>query len=315
MTRSPRNDAHNEFIIAYHFREQIVANINPVRSMTGFARTQNKGDWGSIAIEIRTVNHRYLDTTLRMPEALRGFENEVRDMIRHTLSRGKVEVFVRFEPGESTTAIELNQAVAQQLIEACEALRDLTPGPTQINLSDLIQWPGLLQTNEPDEAILKPAFLKTIEEALASLESMRAREGAQLSELILSRLAGIKTQAEVLRPHLEHMLSAQRDKLRTRLEDAKIQVDPNRLEQELILWAQRADVAEELDRLGSHIVEVQRTLKQGGPVGRRLDFLMQELNREGNTLSSKSVSVVTTNAAVEIKVLIEQMREQVQNLE
>ncbi len=292
-----------------------MANNKSIRSMTGFARSQNKGDWGSLAIEIRTVNHRYLDTSIRMPEALRGFDGEVREMIREALSRGKVEVFVRFEPGESTTAIELNQAVAKQLVEACESLRDLTPGPTQINLSDLIQWPGLLQTHEPEESLLKPAFLQTLQAALDSLDAMRAREGAQLGDLILSRLEGIKHQADILRPHLDQMLEAQREKLRARLEDAKIQVDPHRLEQELVLWAQRSDVAEELDRLGAHGVEVQRTLKQGGPVGRRLDFLMQELNREANTLSSKSVSVVTTNAAVEIKVLIEQMREQVQNLE
>lgn len=287
----------------------------PIRSMTGFARAHQKGDWGSLAVEIRTVNHRYLDLSLRLPEALRALDSEVRELVRNALARGKVEVFVRFEPGDSTTAIELNTAVAKQLIKACEALRDMTPGPSQINLSELIHWPGMLQVDEPDEAILKPAFLSCMKAALESLDAMRAREGAQLSELIQARLDGIKHQSEVLHPHLEQMLAAQREKLRTRLEDAKIQLDPNRLEQELILWAQRADVAEELDRLGSHLVEVRHSLKQGGAVGRRLDFLMQELNREANTLGSKAVSLVTTNAAVEIKVLIEQMREQVQNLE
>jgi uncharacterized protein (TIGR00255 family) len=286
-----------------------------IRSMTGFARKQNKGDWGTIAVELRTVNHRYLDISLRLPEALRSLDNEVRELIRNALGRGKVEVFVRFEVGETTTAIELNQAVAKQLIQACETLRELTPGASQINVTDLMQWPGVLQCEEPDEALLKPAFLSTVDEALASLQAMRGREGAQLTELIGSRLTGIQQQIDILRPHQDSMMGAQREKLRIRLEEAKINVDPNRLEQELILWAQRADVAEELDRLGAHIVEVQRTLKQGGAVGRRLDFLMQELNREANTLSSKSVSVITTNAAVEIKVLIEQMREQVQNLE
>lgn len=288
---------------------------HPVRSMTGFARAQNKGAWGAITVEIRTVNHRYLDITLRMPETLRGFDGDVREILRTALGRGKVEVYVRFEAGASTSGIELNHAVAKQLIDACEAMRALAPGETQINLSDLIQWPGVLQGNEPDEDVIKPAFLEAIQTALESLQSMRAREGAQLAELILTRLDGITGQMEVLRPHLETMMQAQRDKLKIRLEDANVQADPNRLEQELVIWAQRTDVAEELDRLAAHVIEVQRALKQGGQVGRRLDFLMQELNREGNTLSSKSISPVTTNAAVEIKVLIEQMREQVQNLE
>jgi uncharacterized protein (TIGR00255 family) len=283
--------------------------------MTGFARKQNKGHWGSITVEIRTVNHRYLDISMRMPEALRAFDNDVRDLIRNALGRGKVEVYVRYELGESTTAIELNQPLAKHLIQACEILRGLTSVDSQINLSDLIQWPGVLQSEEPDESILKPAFLQTVEEAIASLQSMRAREGAQLVDLIANRLDGIKVQVEVLRPHQEQMLIAQREKLRARLEEANIQTDPNRLEQELVFWAQRTDVAEELDRLGAHVIEVQRTVTQGGQVGRRLDFLMQELNREANTLSSKSISPVTTNAAVDIKVMIEQMREQVQNLE
>lgn len=292
-----------------------MAKDQPVRSMTGFARKQNKGDWGSIAVEIRTVNHRYLDISMRMPEALRGFDNDVRDLIRQALGRGKVEVYVRYELGESTTAIELNQPLAKQLLQACETLKNLTSAQTQINLSDIMQWPGVLQSDEPDESILKPAFLRTVEEALESLQSMRAREGAQLVDLIANRLDGIRAQVEVLRPHQEKMLAAYRDKLRARLEEAKVQADPTRLEQELVIWAQRTDVAEELDRLGAHVVEVQRTVTQGGQVGRRLDFLMQELNREANTLSSKSISPVTTNAAVDIKVMIEQMREQVQNLE
>lgn len=292
-----------------------MAKDNTVRSMTGFARKQNKGDWGSVTVEIRTVNHRYLDISLRMPEALRALDNDLRELLRNTLGRGKVEVYVRYEPGESTTAIELNLAVAKQLMNACEVLKDFTQDPTVINLSELIQWPGMLQSNEPNEDVLKPAFLQTVEEAIESLQSMRAREGAQLTDLILTRLNGISAQVEVLRPHQEHMLAVQRDKLRARLDDAKIQADPARLEQELVLWAHRTDVAEELDRLCSHVIEVQHTIDQGGQVGRRLDFLMQELNREANTLSSKSVSPVTTNAAVDIKVMIEQMREQIQNLE
>jgi len=292
-----------------------VTKNNSIRSMTGFARKQNKGDWGGITVEIRTVNHRYLDVSLRMPESLRAHENDVRELLRDTLGRGKVEVFVRFEPGEATTSIEVNTAVAKQLINACELLNDMTQDPSVITLSELLQWPGVLQNNEPDEALLKPAFLEIAQEAIVSLQAMRAREGVQLSDLILQRLENIKAQVDVLRPHQEQMIAAQREKIRARLDEFNVQADPNRIEQEIVMWAHKADVAEELDRLLAHINEVQRTLQQGGQVGRRLDFLMQELNREANTLSSKSVSPITTNAAVEIKVLIEQMREQVQNLE
>lgn len=288
---------------------------NVVRSMTSFARKQNKGEWGTITIEMRTVNHRFLDITLRMPEALRAMDTDVRELIRNTLTRGKVEVNVRFEPGEATTDIKVNKSVAEQLSRACEELGGLMPGESHISITEIMQMPGVLQTNEPDESILKPAFLSTVEETLTLLQETREREGSALSELIESRLAGIEAQVQVVRPHQEQVLAAQREKILTRIEDAKVNIDENRLEQEMVMWAQRADITEELDRLDTHVKEVRRTLQKGGAIGRRLDFLMQELNREANTLSSKSVSVVMTNAAVEMKVLIEQMREQVQNIE
>jgi len=286
-----------------------------VRSMTAFARKKHKGDWGILTVEMRTVNHRFLDITLRMPEALRAMDTDVRELIRATLSRGKVEVNVRFEPGASTTDIKVNKAVAAQLSQACETLGEIMPGQSSINITEIMQMPGVLQSTEPDESILKPAFLDTIHATLPLSQETREREGAAVGELIQARLSGIDAQVQAIRPHQAQALAAQREKILTRIEEAKVTIEDNRLEQELVMWAQRADITEELDRLEAHIKEVQRTLGKGGPIGRRLDFLMQELNREGNTLGSKSCSVIMTNAAVEIKVLIEQMREQIQNIE
>lgn len=286
----------------------------PVRSMTSFARVQNKGDFGAFSIEIRTVNQRFLDISLRLPEVVRSLEGDIREKLRDALARGKVELSVRFEPGLTTTDIQINTALTKQLIAASETIRDFATD-AQLSLTDIMQWPGVLQTPDVDMDIIKPAFFETLDQALDALNEARAREGEALANLIQARLTQIRDHVERIRPHVATLMDAQREKLCQRIQDAKIEVDNNRLEQELVMWAQKADVTEELDRLDTHVDEVARTLQKGGPMGRRLDFLMQELNREANTLSSKAVSLVTTHAAVETKVLIEQMREQVQNIE
>lgn len=286
-----------------------------VRSMTAFARQQFKGSWGMLTLETRTVNHRFLDATVRMPESIRVLESDVRETLRDKLNRGKVELNVRFEPGEQTTEITINPAIAKQLNVAGEEISKLIPNTQGMRLSEILQWPGVMQSTELDMEIIKPVFMDALDVLLNSLQENRATEGSALAKLITERLDKIETLVEKLRPMQEESIKVQREKILTRIEEAKVSADPNRVEQELVLWAQKADVAEELDRLATHLQAVRHALKKGGAIGRRLDFLMQELNREANTLGSKSVSVGTTNTSVEIKVLIEQMREQVQNIE
>ncbi len=286
-----------------------------VCSMTAFARKQYNGDWGALTLETRTVNHRFLDATVRMPESIRVLESSVRETLRDKLNRGKVELNVRFEPGEATTKITINSAIATQLNVAGDEITKLIPSAQGMRLSEILQWPGVVQSAELDMEVIKPIFTQALDSLLDSLQENRAKEGSALTQLINERLDKIDAMVEKLRPMQEESIKMQREKIIMRIEEAKVSVDSNRIEQELVLWAQKADIAEELDRLETHVQAVRHALKKGGAIGRRLDFLMQELNREANTLGSKSVSVVTTNISVEIKVLIEQMREQVQNIE
>jgi uncharacterized protein (TIGR00255 family) len=295
--------------------ESSIHEAQQVRSMTAFARQQFQGGWGTLTLETRTVNHRFLDATVRMPESIRVLESEVRETLRNKLNRGKVELNVRFEPGEQTTQININPAVTKQLNVAGEEITKLLPNTQGMRLSEVLQWPGVVQTTDLDMEIIKPVFTQALDTLLESLQENRAKEGAALAQLITDRLDKIASIVEKLRPQQEEAIKLQREKILSRIEEAKVAADPNRIEQELVIWAQKTDIAEELDRLAMHIQAVSHALKKGGAIGRRLDFLMQELNREANTLGSKSVSIVTTNASVEIKVLIEQMREQVQNIE
>lgn len=286
-----------------------------LRSMTAFARQSLKDSFGQLTIEIRSVNHRFLDISLRMPETLRELDNEVRDCLRGRLERGKIEVNVRFEPGASMK-VDVNQAMAQQLLSACEQIQQLSKTSTgQINITEILAMPGVVNYGDINLESLKPAFMKTLNACVDELVDAREREGQALSEQIAKRLDGVEALVNDLRPHLADALRLQREKMILKIDEMKLTVDPARIEQELVLWAQRADVSEEMDRLEAHIKEARRGLAQGGALGRRFDFLMQEFNRETNTLSSKSSSLFLTNAAVEMKVLIEQMREQVQNIE
>ena len=286
------------------------------RSMTGFARREQRHPWGNLIVEIRSVNHRYLEPSFRLPDELRELEPRLRDAIRQSLQRGKVEVaFSLHKEAAGNQSLGLNQERLQQLARAAEQVSRNLNQAAPINPLELLQWPGVLQQAELDRDTLHAAVLELFEAALEQLIAHRSREGQELAQFIEQRLDKISELVVQLRQRLPEILNAQREKLQGKIAALKIELDPERLEQEIALLAQKADVDEELDRLDTHVTEVKHALTQTSSLGRRLDFLMQELNREANTLSSKAVVAETTQAAVELKVLIEQMREQVQNIE
>lgn len=285
------------------------------RSMTAFARQELQQPWGCLTWEIRSVNHRYLEPHLRLPDSLRDIEGPLREKLRLGLSRGKVECTLRFVPEAGGQSLRVDRERARELIAAAQSVRGLMPDSAPLDSFQVLGWPGVLVESELDMAAVKTAALQLFERALQDLIEGREREGQELRELIRQRLASIAEIVVEVRALMPQILGAQREMLRARIADVTQEVDPTRLEQELVLIAQRADVDEEMDRLDTHVQEVRRVLDQTGPVGRRLDFLMQELNREANTLSSKSIVAATTQRAVELKVLIEQMREQIQNIE
>src|SRR5690606_38654166 len=287
------------------------------RSMTGFARREAKLPWGTLVWEIRSVNHRYLEPSFRLPEDFREIEPHLRDAMRKALQRGKVEasLSVQWEQ-EGETELGINLPRVAQLTKASQQINGLLgAAAAPVNALDILRWPGVIQKQELDREELHKAALELFESALQGLIEHRSREGTELEQLIINRLDSVSVHVANVRAHMPEILAAQREKLQTKLAALQVDLDPERLEQEIVLLAQKADVDEELDRLDTHVIEVKRSLKQTDSLGRRLDFLMQELNREANTLSSKSVVSETTQAAVELKVLIEQMREQVQNIE
>ena len=284
-------------------------------SMTAFTRQRRDTDWGTLTLELRSVNQRYLEPHFRLPDALRDLEPHYREKLRKALSRGKVECHLRFERLEGAATLSLNHARLDTIADTLEALQRRLPQSPMPNTLALLDYPGVTVSEGLDEDALKKEALALFDNALSDLNEGRAREGDRLADLIRDRLTGIREQVLEVRSHLPAVLERQRQLILDRLEHAKAELDPNRLEAEMALIAQKSDVAEELDRLDTHVAEVERQLTQKGPVGRRLDFLMQELNREANTLSSKAAVTDTTRCAVELKVLIEQMREQIQNME
>lgn len=285
------------------------------RSMTAFARQEVQHSWGSLTWEVRSVNHRYLEPHLRLPESLRDLEGPLREQLRKNLSRGKVECTLRFVAEAQSQTLTVNQEFAGELVAAAQQVADIIPNAQQLDPLEVLRWPGVLQDTKLDMDAVKKAGLELFKLALAELIENRGREGAELANLIDQRLDAITEIVTDVRTKLPGILTAQRENLQARLDELQAELDPTRLEQEMVILAQKADVDEEMDRLNTHVQEVKRVLKQKGPIGRRLDFLMQELNREANTLSSKSIVSDTTQSAVELKVLIEQMREQIQNIE
>ncbi|WP_226686839.1 YicC/YloC family endoribonuclease [Stutzerimonas stutzeri] len=286
-----------------------------VHSMTAFARSEQAGAHGTLSWEIRSVNHRYLEPHLRLPEAFRDLEGAVRDALRKGISRGKVECTLRFTEENNGTALQVDRERASQLIAAAESVAALIRQPAPIDPLQVLGWPGVLVGDAVDPQALNQSALQLFHSALEQLKEGRRREGDELAKLLNDRLDSILEEVATLREQVPQMLAAQRQKVLDRFSEMQAELDPQRLEQEMVLLAQKSDVAEELDRLNTHVTEVRRVLKTGGAAGRRLDFLMQELNREANTLGSKAFDPRSTQAAVNLKVLIEQMREQVQNLE
>jgi len=287
-----------------------------LRSMTAFARQEQSSAWGTITWELRSVNHRYLETTIRLPDALRGLELLARERIGGVLSRGKVECTLKLQTaGATAAALTLNRPLVERLLDVAAEVEHLMGPGTGLRLVDVLRWPGAVSEAEPDLDEIRLAILDGLDAALRELVVTREREGQRTAELLRQRCDAMRVQVELVRARRPEVLARWRDKLLSRLADIPVDADTGRLEQELALIAQRLDVDEELDRLDTHLDEIQAVFERDEAVGRRLDFLMQELNREANTLSSKSADADTTRAAVELKVLIEQMREQVQNIE
>lgn len=286
-----------------------------IYSMTAFARLEVKKDWGDAVWEIRSVNQRYLENFFRLPEQFRGLENTLREKLRQSLTRGKIECSLRIETKKQTNAeLNLNKELANQVIQSLQWIKTQA-GEGEINLTDVLRYPGVVEAQEQDLDAISQDLLTAFDDLLTDFIAMRGREGEKLNDIIQQRLDAIAVETDKVRSQMPAVLQWQRERLLQRFEDAQVNLDPQRVEQEMILLAQRVDVAEELDRLQMHVKETTNILKKGGAVGRKLDFMMQELNRESNTLASKSINADITASAVELKVLIEQMREQIQNLE
>ncbi len=280
------------------------------RSMTAFSRAEH----GAAVWEIRSVNHRYLDVSFRMPENLRHLETELKAQFKNKVHRGKIECSLKINSSELKTRIRINEALVADLHFAMGQVAEITGMEDRGDILSLLRWPDVLTTEESGDELISDAregFKLTV----GQLVEMREREGQELAGLLNSRLIDIEKTVDILREETPAIIAHQHEKLLKRLGDIDAEVEPGRVEQELVILAQKLDVAEELDRLVTHVLEVRRNLKMDEPVGRRLDFLMQELNREANTLSSKAAAISTTMQAVDLKVSIEQMREQIQNIE
>lgn len=287
-----------------------------IHSMTGFARRELKSDSGALTCELRGVNHRYLDIALRLPEELRGLDNVLREQASSRLQRGRLECQLRYQPPESSAhSLAINEALARSVIDASHRIESLMNNAARMTAMEVLRWPGVAVEPEQDIGPLAAQTAELFEATLDELIASRAREGVRIEEIIRTRCEKIGEIVAQVRQRRPQVLRQIRDKLADRIAELNVEPDANRLEQELAFFAQKLDVDEELDRLDGHLQEVRDALIRSEPVGRRLDFLMQEFNREANTLGSKSADLATTQAAVELKVLIEQMREQVQNVE
>ena len=285
-----------------------------IRSMTAYATAERATDGGTLACELRAVNHRFLELGLRLPEELRVLEPVLRERISARIARGKLDFSLRLRSPEGDGAVRINQDLIKQLAAVALELDAHFP-QLRAEFVDLLQYPGVLQSKSVDAEALQAHALAVLDTLLDQFVASREREGEKLAQAISERVDALSALAAEVRELIPLIRAGQRLKLEARLADLAHPADPGRVEQELVLWLQKLDVDEELDRLDSHIKEIRRVLKQTEPVGRRLDFLLQEFNREANTLGSKSVDVRTTNLAVELKVLIDQIREQVQNIE
>jgi uncharacterized protein (TIGR00255 family) len=287
-------------------------------SMTAFSRRETSTPWGSLVWELRAVNHRYLELSFKLPDELRAIEPAARELIGKRVGRGKVDCHLRLAAREGVDVV-LDEGLVGRLVALALKTQELAAAAggivTPWRMIDLLRWPGVFKSAAVDPEALQKSAMTLLTEVLDEFSATRSREGAQLAAILHQRLDAMDEIAARVRTLLPEVRQNFRDRLLTRLKDVREELEPARLEQELLLFAQKTDVDEELDRLVMHINEVRRVLDEKGQIGRRLDFLMQELNREANTLGSKAADVRVTNAAVDLKVLIEQLREQVQNIE
>lgn len=285
-------------------------------SMTAFSRQQADSRWGTLTWEIRSVNHRYLEASVRLPENFRGLENLIREKLRQKLKRGKVDCQLHFKKFEdSSSDIHIDKELVKNLVDASSEIHTFMENPSQLSTIDILRWPGVITDQKIDTSAFEEQAGRLFDQTIDGLISARKREGEALELQLSNRIRSIKKIVSSIKSKMPEIIFNLRQAMLNRLTELKAELDPIRIEQEIVLLAQKADVDEELDRLDSHLHEVERIIVSTGQKGRRLDFLMQELNREANTLSSKSVAADTTLNAVELKVLIEQMREQIQNIE
>ena len=284
--------------------------------MTAFARREQPTPQGDLTWEIRSVNHRYLELSLRLDDCFRPLEMQIRKLFSDKLARGKVDATLRYKvPEQQQSTINIDQDLAQSVLEQCSELAKLSKQVAPVNMLEVLKWPGVLKADTPDQAALNNSVITALNHAIDELITTRETEGLALQKMIEQRCDEVNKITQQTHQLMPEILSQQRQRLADKVADLAVNLDPERLEQEMVLLAQKSDVAEELDRLQNHIDEVQNVLQRTEPIGRRLDFLMQELNREANTLASKSIDTGTTRNSVDLKVLIEQMREQIQNIE
>lgn len=287
-----------------------------IASMTAFGRTEVDGEAGHIIWEIRSVNHRYLEVSIRLPEELRMLEASIREHVGKRISRGKVDCTLRYEPAVSgDTALTVNNELVKALLASANQIKANIPDAAPVNTLDILRWPGVIIRETPDPEIVGGPLLQQLDKTLDVVTETRQREGEKLKAIIMERCDAAAAIVADIKNNIPDILANLREKMQLRAQELQIELDKDRLEQEVLLLTQKYDVAEEMDRLFTHIKEVRRVLDNPEPIGRRLDFLMQELNREANTLGSKSAHYDCSTASVELKVLIEQMREQIQNIE
>lgn len=285
--------------------------------MTSFAHRSEQGNWGSAVWEIRSLNHRYFDCSFHLPESLRNLESELRELLRSQLTRGRIDCYLRYQPGDAVKLkLSLNTNLVKQLAIAADKLKhQFKNSLSAVDPIRVLLWHDVLQISETESQLVHKKIIKLFEQTLAEVIAIRKREGSLLGKLIVQRLQNVLLEVSKIKKLLPVIVKNRKVKLLSHLEEVKMKLDVGRLEQEMVFFAQRIDVTEEIERMELHVQEIRRILKQGGVVGKGLDFLMQELNREANTLASKSVDKRVTHGAVEIKILVEQMREQVQNIE
>jgi len=285
-------------------------------SMTAYGRTEETNETGHITWEIRSVNHRYLEVNIRLPEELRMLEAKIREHISNKLKRGKVDCSLRFDANEiSGNGLSINKDLANSLVKSAESIQSSISNPVTLNAMDVLRWPGVINRDTIDAELISDPLLKQLDMTLESVVETRLGEGEKLQAMILERCDTIASLLHRFRERLPEIQQMLRDRLTLKAQELDIELDKDRLEQEVLLLVQKSDVAEELDRLDAHLGEVRQVLQKNEPIGRRLDFLMQEMNREANTLGSKAANLDCTNTSVDLKVFIEQMREQIQNIE